>query len=96
MSLAIVKKPSPDHYNKRRHDASHEALKSSHTGYSTPHIPIIQLKPICPCGGGCPLCAGVIQPKLTISQPTDIYEQEADRVDEQGMKMPENTAISIQ
>src|SRR6266508_1822263 len=32
---------------------------------------------------------GVIQSKLTISQPGDAYEQEADRVAEQLMRMPE-------
>jgi hypothetical protein len=39
---------------------------------------------------------GVIQEKLKIGQPNDIYEQEADRVAEQVMRMPENTAISGQ
>ena len=43
----------------------------------------------CPCDGGCPRCAGVIQPKLKIGQPNDIYEQEADRIAEQVMRMPE-------
>lgn len=33
--------------------------------------------------------AGVIQAKLKIGQPNDIYEQEADRVAEQVMRMPE-------
>lgn len=32
---------------------------------------------------------GTIQPKLTVSAPGDIYEQEADRVSEQVMRMPE-------
>lgn len=38
----------------------------------------------------------VIQTKLIVGQPNDIYEQEADRVAEQVMRMPENTAISGQ
>lgn len=54
------------------------------TGY-----PVIQRKPLCPCDGGCPRCQGVIQPKLTVGQPDDIYEQEADRVAEQVMRLPE-------
>ena len=35
------------------------------------------------------LQSGAIQPKLTIGQPDDVYEQEADRVAEQVMRMPE-------
>ena len=49
----------------------------------------LQLKPICPCDGGCPRCAPVIQPKLIIGQPNDKYEQEADRVADQVIRMPE-------
>jgi hypothetical protein len=33
--------------------------------------------------------SGLLQAKLRISQPSDIYEQEADRVAEQVMRMPE-------
>ncbi len=39
---------------------------------------------------------GVIQAKLTISQPNDKYEQEADRVAGQIMRMPEDTVVSSQ
>ncbi len=35
--------------------------------------------------------SGIIQPKLKFGQPNDIYEQEADRVAEQVMRMPEPT-----
>ena len=49
----------------------------------------IQAKSICPCDGGCPSCSGIIQPKLTIGQPNDKYEQEADRMADQIMRMPE-------
>ncbi len=54
-------------------------------------IPAIQRKPLCPCDGGCPRCknSGMIQPKLTIGQPNDKYEQEADRIADQVMRMPE-------
>ncbi len=85
----IAKKPFSDNHIKKRRDAPHDALKSSHTVYSNPQVPIIQRKPICPCDGGCPRCGGTIQPKLTIGQPNDIYEQEADRVADQVMRMPE-------
>jgi len=36
--------------------------------------------------------SSTIQAKLTISQPNDIYEQEADRVADQVMQMPEKGA----
>jgi len=51
----------------------------------------------CACGGTCGNCSDKedelrrIQTKLTISQPGDIYEQEADRVAEQVMRMPDSS-----
>lgn len=53
-------------------------------------------KSSCSCGGGCPRCAGEsrhsnVQTKLTVSTPGDQYEQEADRVAEQVMRMPAPT-----
>jgi hypothetical protein len=55
--------------------------------------PVIQRQANCACGGDCPRCAderhaGTIQTKLTISTPGDRYEQEADRVAEQVMRIP--------
>jgi hypothetical protein len=41
------------------------------------------------------LSAGVIQTALKIGQPNDVYEQEADRVADQVMRMPDE-AISTQ
>lgn len=43
----------------------------------------------CPFGGACHACPAPIQAKLTINQPKDRYEREADRVAEQVMRMPE-------
>ena len=86
---AVARKPHQDSADKKRHDTVHSPLKNAHSinnGYQTS---IIQLKPICPCDGGCPRCAPIIQPKLIIGQPDDKYEQEADRVAEQVMSMPE-------
>lgn len=40
--------------------------------------------------------SGTLQAKLRIGKPNDKYEQEADRVADQVMRMPENTAISGQ
>ncbi|MEJ2564287.1 MAG: hypothetical protein P8Z42_16640 [Anaerolineales bacterium] len=41
----------------------------------------------CICGGGCPRCVGV-QAKLKVNPPGDRYEQEADSVADQLMRMP--------
>jgi len=40
--------------------------------------------------------SGILQPKLRIGRPNDVYEQEADRVAEQVMKMPGETVDSQQ
>lgn len=45
----------------------------------------------CPFGGACHMCSVKVQAKLKISQPNDKYEQEADRIAEQVMHMPEPT-----
>ena len=39
--------------------------------------------------------SGAIQAKLRVSQPNDLYEQEADRVAEQVMRMPDSNVTSI-
>lgn len=64
---------------------------------ATPRIaaPTIQRK--CACGGSCASCADKeeeiqkIQTKLTIGPANDVYEQEADRVAEQIMRMPDSS-----
>lgn len=46
----------------------------------------------CSCGGGCPGCqkdSSDIQTKLRVSEPGDVHEQEADRVADEIMRMPE-------
>ncbi len=52
-------------------------------------MPLLQRK--CSCGGGCPRCKEDlgIQTKLKISEPGDKYEQEADRIADEVMRMPE-------
>jgi len=54
-------------------------------------MPLLQRK--CACGGGCPRCKDElgIQTKLKISEPGDKYEQEADRIADEVMRMPEPT-----
>jgi hypothetical protein len=53
--------------------------------------PLIQRQ--CACGGGCPRCKDnlTLQTKLKISEPGDQYEQEADRIADQVMRMPKPT-----
>ena len=43
----------------------------------------------CPFGGACHTCPVQVQTKLTINQPGDKYEEEADRIADQIMRMPE-------
>jgi hypothetical protein len=53
---------------------------------------VLQRKPSCACGGGCPRCGDddevKVQAKLPVSTPGDMYEAEADRVAEQVISMP--------
>ncbi|MHC4086013.1 MAG: eCIS core domain-containing protein [Planctomycetota bacterium] len=44
---------------------------------------------LCPTGGACHTCPAKVQAKLKIGQPGDKYEQEADRVADEVMRMPE-------
>jgi hypothetical protein len=52
-------------------------------------MPLLQRQ--CACGGGCPRCKEElgIQTKLKIGEPGDKYEQEADRIADEVMRMPE-------
>jgi Domain of unknown function (DUF4157) len=52
---------------------------------------MLQRKPDCACGGGCPRCqeAALLQTKLKISEPGDEYEREADLIADRVMRMPE-------
>ncbi len=59
---------------------------------------LLQRKSNCACGSGCPSCQQdtlpeTIQTKLQVSTPGDQYEQEADRVAEQVMRMTENESL---
>jgi hypothetical protein len=57
---------------------------------STDPPSMVQTK--CACGGSCPTCQDKlkIQTKLTVSEPNDPYEQEADQTAEQVMRTPES------
>ena len=57
------------------------------------HQATIQRKAACACGGGCPRCVSEsdgeqVQAKFAISSPGDKFEQEADRIADQVMRMP--------
>lgn len=59
---------------------------------------VLQRKPGCGCGGSCPKCRDdrlALQPKLRVSEPGDAYEQEADRVADQVMRMPEAGVVAM-
>jgi peptidoglycan hydrolase-like protein with peptidoglycan-binding domain len=86
---AVAKKPHQDSTHKKRPATVYSPLTNAHSINNSHQTSIIQLKPICPCDGGCPRCAPIIQPKLIIGQPNDKYEQEADRVADEVMRMPE-------
>jgi hypothetical protein len=57
------------------------------------HQATIQRKAACACGGGCPRCVSEsdgeqVQAKFAISSPSDHFEQEANRIADQVMRMP--------
>jgi hypothetical protein len=64
---------------------------SRHLNISPFEAPLVQRSSSCACGGGCPRCSNntPIQAKLRIGRPGDKYEQEADRIADQIMRMPE-------
>ncbi|HLI62906.1 MAG TPA: DUF4157 domain-containing protein [Terriglobales bacterium] len=60
--------------------------------------PVMQLQRTCACGGECDECRKKkrlgVQAKLTVGEPGDIYEQEADRTADQVMAAPAQSLIS--
>jgi hypothetical protein len=65
------------------HQARGPAPALLHRQASPSAVPEEATEGACPCGGGCPRCAGTtLQPKLAVSEPGDVLEQEADRVAE--------------
>ncbi|MCP4157312.1 MAG: DUF4157 domain-containing protein [bacterium] len=84
LTKQALKEPSPVNSSLRAKQSPLKTVPAYIKGF-----PLIQRKAACPCDGGCPSCRAVIQPKLTIGQPDDKYEQEADRVADQVMRMPE-------
>lgn len=93
VSLTYIKEHLFHRTWKTTHRIRPEATRRSQTIHSIFQSPVVQLKPICPCDGGCPSCEGVIQPKLIVDQPRNMYEQEADRVAEQVLRIPESQVL---
>jgi hypothetical protein len=58
--------------------------------------PLRLIRSGCACGGTCPHCSGAAAagPRLTVNEPGDAFEREADRVADQVMRMPDDS-ISI-
>jgi hypothetical protein len=87
---ALSRKPSARESLSRRNSQPRQ-MSSPEARISpfAPSPPVIQRVSVCPCDGGCPRCVAAIQPKLTIGRPNDKYEQEADRIADEVMRMPE-------
>src|SRR5712691_2418793 len=95
MRAFTVEQPSKGGPTRKSSEANPELISRIKTvSGSSPVNMVIQRKPHCACGGGCPSCAGEshhanVQTKPTVSTPGDQYEQEADRVAEQVMRTTE-------
>ena len=75
---------------------SHSADAFAHGSLDSPLSPVTfgLLQRTCACGGGCPRCEQEsaihkVQTKLAVSSPGDKFEQEADAVADQVMRMPD-------
>jgi hypothetical protein len=95
MKVVMQKKPAEHHKRPRNIASPHSDKQPTFSSLLLNKDILIQRKPTCPCDGGCPRCAGVIQPKLTIGQPNDKYEQEADRIADLVMRMPEKEHVGV-
>ena len=70
--------------------AQQQALGNQATQRFAESCPLALPSPsLCPFGGICHACPARVQAKLTVNKPGDKYEQEADRVADQVMRMPE-------
>lgn len=83
---------TPKNSNESAKQKQHgDSVRSRSVSPLSTGMPLLQRK--CACGGGCPRCKKEvgIQTKLKISEPGDKYEQEADRIADEVMRMPEQT-----
>jgi len=93
MKAMAAKQPSND-FHRQHQEVVHAPLIQNE--FPSTDAIVLQRMSACPCGGGCPLCEGnmVIQPKLRIGEPGDRYEQEADRVADEVMRMPDPQSVT--
>jgi outer membrane protein OmpA-like peptidoglycan-associated protein len=86
MRTLAVKEPS--NTQRKQAEVNRVVVQPSHRSLSSG---VLQRKSSCACGGGCPRCQeqALLQTKLKISEPGDQYEQEADRIADEVMRMPE-------
>jgi Domain of unknown function (DUF4157) len=97
MITFAAKQPTENSFQQKQHeDLGRSPLAVSSIRFQTisppsTGIPLLQRQ--CACGGGCPRCKDnlKLQTKLKIGEPGDVYEQEADRVADEVMRMPEPT-----
>jgi hypothetical protein len=95
---AIAAQPLSHDVLARKHKPAHYPITVLPATLSLPSPTdsrLIQRAPECACGGGCPRCAVGshnlnLQTKLSVSMPGDKYEQEADRVADEVLRMPEH------
>jgi Domain of unknown function (DUF4157) len=80
MKTPAVKEPSNTH--QRQALVNRAVIQASRRSLSSG---VLQRQTSCACGGGCPRC----QTKLNISEPGDKYEEEADHIADEVMRMPE-------
>ncbi len=94
MSHALAQKPAAKDALSKNYSGKYSASPKVTPAFTSVPFPVIQR---CACGGGCPSCQAEkeenkvlpIQAKLRIGATNDKYEQEADRVAEQVMRIPE-------
>lgn len=86
MKAIATKQPTNESVKQNK---SGEKGRSYHSCSLSTGMPLLQRK--CACGGGCPRCKEElgIQTKLKIGEPGDKYEQEADQIADEVMRMPE-------
>jgi len=96
MRTLATKQPTHDSAKQNKggsrvRSACSSASRSRSVSSLSTGMPLLQRK--CACGGGCPRCKENlgIQTKLKIGEPGDKYEQEADRVADEVMRMPETS-----
>ncbi|MGH7807801.1 MAG: eCIS core domain-containing protein [Thermodesulfobacteriota bacterium] len=97
MFLALAKKPSHDKAHKHKSGVVRNSSITSQSTNPPLSLTTIHRKPSCPCGGGCPRCKDthIIQTKLKFNEPGDKYEQEADRMADEIMRMPDSEVCDI-